>query len=125
MTATPGPNHQINCFMRLIYQSTFISPNSNAKTRVYNVYAHGAHKFKIYIESSSGKCLDTNSHCTLSIMTNEGTWALLTDNRQINCDYDETELNYGRDIQKKRDIIDDIIEEFEYYVSSIYGLDDE
>jgi hypothetical protein len=90
------------------------------KTTHYEVVEHNGKKFLIYIEGSNGDCLGFNSKCCLSVMTSDGTWKHVVDNRELGFSANNDGMYYGSDIAKKRNIVNNNVQQFKDYIETIY-----
>ena len=89
------------------------------KVNHYEVVEHNGKRFKIHIKTSSYEYQDYNDDCTLSIMTGEGTWKELTDNRSIGVNYERNDLTYGKTDEQEK-IVAFLVENFKEYIMALY-----
>lgn len=86
----------------------------------YEVIEHNGKKFLIYIHAENGYPLGFNSNCCIRVMTSDGNWANVVDNRQIGYSYNQDGIYYSHDALTKRRIIDECVKEFKNYIKAVY-----
>lgn len=96
-------------------------PNEScSKVTHYEVVEHNGKKFLIYTLAENGYPLGFNSNCCLKVMTPDGNWANVVDNRQIGLSYRQDDIYYSRDALTKKRIIDECVKEFKNYIKAVY-----
>ena len=85
----------------------------------YEIVEHNGRKFKIYIEFSNGDILGFNSKCCVSVMSADGVFGRVVDNRElgISCMND---LYCSDNLARKNAEFDRIVSEFKDYITTVY-----
>ena len=104
--------------MKTIYIKQTIKPNSGVH---YEVVEAKGRKFLIHINACNSDPCGFNSYCCLSIMTADGPWGHVVDNKMIGIPFDRNDIVYGHksDIEK-RNILSKIALNFRDYIEKVY-----
>lgn len=78
---------------------------------------YNGRKFRIHCEISNGDCVGFNSKCCLSVMSSDGDFKNVTDNRSIGI---EMKNDYHARPAEKRRLMDAAAEGFEQFIKKIY-----
>ena len=83
------------------------------------IFEYHDHKFKIKIRHQNGTPIGFNDNCCLMIMTDDGSFKNLTDNRETECGY-HNEYILNEDDRRIKEINDKAIKAFYKFVESVY-----
>ena len=78
---------------------------------------YNGRKFRIYCEISNGDCVGYNRKCCLSIMSSDGDFKDVTDNRSIGI---EMKNDYHARVGEKMRIMEAAAKGFEQFIMTIY-----
>ena len=108
--------------MKTIYiKQTIGGYSKNKDTIHYEVVEHNGKKFLIYINADASTPCGFNTHCCLSVMTPDGTWNRVVDNKQIDAPFPQDELYYGSVHDKVREtLLTETAKPFKDYIQTIY-----
>lgn len=88
-----------------------------AAARMYTlVFEYKGRKFKIYCDHTDGIPLGFNYKCCLDIMTSDGTWHHIVDDKEVGADW--VRSTYDEECQVKYN--ENAVNAFQEYVESIY-----
>lgn len=102
--------------MKTLFVKTFETPapgcSYNKLTTHNEIVEHNGRKFRIYIYvDTSSDCVGFNRNCCLSVMTNDGTFAQVVDNR---------ELDIKLDRHSPSTSIPKVVKEFKDFIKKVY-----
>lgn len=106
--------------MKTLLLKIKIGKNYNYSSTYYEVLEYNGKKFKIYIEFSNGDCLGFNRKCCLAIMTDNGNWENVVDNKELGFSHNNDEGTYSNDERLKKILFTEQAIEFKNYIQAIY-----
>ena len=106
--------------MKTLYYKVIIGEVGKTST-YYEVVEHNGKKFRIVVKAANGDFVGFNHDCALSVMTSNGDWANVVDNRSIGIKFDKDSVYYGRgsEADKKR-VLEKPVAEFKDYIKKVY-----
>jgi hypothetical protein len=106
--------------MNTLYYKVIIGEVGKTST-YYEVVEHNGKKFRIVVKATNGDFVGFNHDCALSVMTSNGDWANVVDNRSIGIKFDKDAVYYGRgsEADKKR-VLEKPAAEFKDYIKKVY-----
>jgi hypothetical protein len=103
--------------MKTLYKQVTISP----KAVHYEVFEHNGKKFLALVKADNGNVLGFNSDCCLKVMTSDGDWSNVVDNRLIGVRFDKDSVYYGSaNPDAKKRLLEEPVKAFKDYVEKIY-----
>lgn len=106
--------------MKTLLLKESIPAKSCEQVTHYEVVEHNGKKFKIFILAENGYPLGFNANCCLKVMTADGNWANVVDNRQLGYSYNQDGAYYCSYPETKKRIVDAAVKEFKNYIKAIY-----
>lgn len=102
--------------MKTLFVKTFEKPApgcSHGYLTTHNeIVEHNGRKFRIYIHvDRSSNCVGFNRDCCLSVMTNDGTFAQVVDNWELDIKLDKHSPNTS---------IPKVVKEFKDFIEKVY-----
>lgn len=91
--------------------------SSISGARMIEFVEHNSRKFKIYVEISNGDPLGFNHKCCLSVMSADGDFKEVVDNRQIDAFYRN---DYHAPHIRKLEIMKASINDFKAFIKQLY-----
>ena len=106
--------------MKTLYIKVTIGENCQTSA-YYEVVEHNGYKFRIIVKATDTTCLGFNHDCVLSVMTTNGDWANVVDNRSIGVKFDKDAVYYGRgsEADRKR-VLEKPVADFKDYIKKVY-----
>jgi hypothetical protein len=93
----------------------------NDDPRNYSEYVQfNDRKFKIRIRYTNSTCIGFNADCALSIMTSNGSFTSIIDDRQAGIKFDQM-LCYSTNINELIEANKNIIKEFKNFIKKVYA----
>jgi hypothetical protein len=77
-------------------------------------------KFKIRIHYTNGDCVGFNSDCALSVMTSNGNFAYIIDNREAGIKF-KRDLYYSNNTNEIIESNKNIVKEFKSFIKKVYA----
>lgn len=108
--------------MKTLYKTININTKeASDKSSYYEVVEHNGKKFLIDVTAKDTYQFGFNSYCCLSVMTQDGTWAPVVDNRSINVPFENEKIYYGRvSNDEKLALIEMPVNAFKDYIKKVY-----
>ena len=87
----------------------------------YEVFEHNGKKFLALVKADNGTPIGFNSDCCLKVMTSDGDWSNVVDNRLIGVRFSRDSVYYGSagDTPKKA-LLEEPVLAFKDYVRKVY-----
>lgn len=106
--------------MKTLYIKVTIGEVGRTST-YYEVVEHNGHKFRIIVKATDSSYLGFNHDCELSVMTTNGDWSCVVDNRSIGIKFDKDAVYYGRgsEADRKR-VLEKPVADFKDYIKKVY-----
>ena len=103
-------------------KTIYLKQTINDKSAIhYEVIEHNGRKFLVYINACNGDMCGFNSYCCLSIMSADGPWAHVVDNKMIGIRFKKDDIIYGRMSETDKKIrLAEIATQFRDYIHKIY-----
>ena len=107
--------------MKTLYKQINVAVESGRTSTHYEVFEHNGRKFLVIVRAGSGDCLGFNSDCCLKVMTSDGDWSGVVDNRLIGVKFEKDNIYYVRDkVELKKSLLNEPVKAFKDYVQKIY-----
>lgn len=107
--------------MKTIYTQEMIPQTGGKETLVHHeIVEHNGRKFRIFIEGSDYTCLGFNNKCCVKVMNANGSWDNVVDNQELAFPSYNDILYYGRDVNEKKRIVNNLVKKLKEYISAVY-----
>lgn len=108
--------------MKTLYKKVTVSPNVAKEASIhYEVFEHNGKKFLALAKADGSSALGFNSDCCLKVMTSDGDWSNVVDNRLIGVCFYKDSVYYGSaSLGVKKEILEEPVKAFKEYVQKIY-----
>ena len=107
--------------MKTVYKKVTIGEKACYSSTHYEVVEHKGKKFLIFVKADNGSCLGFNSDCCISVMTSDGDWEHVVDNREIGAKFDKDGVYYGSTNEGwKKILLEEPVKAFKEYIQKVY-----
>lgn len=87
----------------------------------YEVFEHNGKKFLALVRADNGTPVGFNSDCCLKVMTSDGDWGNVVDNRLIGLEFNKDSVYYGSSNPNvKKALLEEPVLAFKDYVRKVY-----
>ena len=107
--------------MKTLYKQVNIAQEACRASTHYEVFEHNGKKFLALVNADNGSCLGFNSDCCLKVMSSDGDWKNVVDNRLIGVSFDKDSVYYvSGNNNAKKSLLEAPVKAFKDYVQKIY-----
>ena len=107
--------------MKTLYKQVNVAVESGRTSTYYEVFEHNGRKFLVIVRAGNGDYPGFNPDCCLKVMTSNGDWSGVVDNRLIGVKFEKDNIYYVRDkVELKKSLLSEPVKAFKDYVEKIY-----